>query len=101
MAASQDERYQEWLERLEIPIEDAGTKEELKTMLEKELGFATDSQVEALWETSHKEQSWEAIGIVPVLVNYPWGRELRYGIQGLPGLWGYESAREVAEESLE
>jgi len=37
-------------------------------------------------------------GIHGVTIHYPWGVEVRYGIQGLPGLWGLDKVREIMEE---
>jgi len=92
-----EERYQEWLERLDIPLEETATEEAFKTLLE-ELGF-TENQREALWEAAtYRYEKIAPIGIRPVIIVYPWGREVRYGIKGRPGLWGYERMKEIAEE---
>ena len=91
---SQEERYQEWLTRLEIPLEETTTVEKLQTYLRDELGMSA-AQIDALVEaTSFSTTNLAEAGIHPVIIEYPWGREVRYGVEGHPGLWGYESAIE-------
>jgi hypothetical protein len=97
-----DERYQEWLERLEIPLEDLADIESMKTYLKDEFGIDGERQIEALWDTARLSVNYSDMGINTVIVTYPWGRELRYGVQGIPGLWGWESIQEIvsAEEGV-
>jgi len=94
-----EEKYQEWLERLDIPVEETATEEAFRTLLE-ELGF-TDRQIDALWEAAtYRYENLEVVGIRPVTVVYPWGREVRWAIKGYPGLWGYEKMREIYAEEI-
>ena len=99
---SKEERYQEWLERLEIPIEDTATYEQLQKYLRDELDFS-DAQISALWEaTGYRYEDLESIGIRPLIYVYETGpragqREVRYVITGVPGLWGYTAMKEWAE----
>jgi len=89
-----------WLSRLEIPIEEAATLEDLQDYLRDELGYG-DDQIDALtsgWIQSH---DFESAGIHALTVTYPWGKELRYGIKGAPGLWGFESAMRFFYERTE
>lgn len=93
-----EERYQEWLERLEIPIEETAEYEKFQDYLRRELELS-DTQIEALWgATETRYDVLAGHGIRPVTIVYPWGREVRYGIQGLPGLWGFERMREILGE---
>jgi hypothetical protein len=94
-SVSSDERYQEWLDRLEIPIENTTDLETLKDYLKDELGIIGDAQVAALWSAVDISDDLAAMGIRAVTVTYPWGRELRYGVQGMPGLWGWASVHEI------
>jgi len=98
MPKSKEERYQEWLERMEIPVEAQTDIETFKEYLREEFGITRIEQVEALWSATEMSRNLEEHGIRAVLVEYPWGRQLRYGVQGLPGLWGWESVRKIMEE---
>lgn len=99
MAAAIDkqEEYEEWLGRLDIPIEAQADKETLRTYLRDELGITYDSQVDALWDATGIHTELEDMGIRGVTIEYPWGTERRYGIQGLPGLWGWDTVRQIME----
>ena len=94
-----EERYIEWLERLEIPIEDSATITALQEYLES-LMVPTPEQIAALWGAAEfKYDVLAAEGIRPLYITYPWGKELRFGVAGRPGLWGYESVQGfLAEE---
>lgn len=92
-----DERYQEWLDRLEIPVEDLTNIEDLKDYLKDEFGITGDAQVAALWSATGISADLAIHGIHAVTVTYPWGKELRYGVQGLAGLWGWEAIQEIRE----
>lgn len=92
---SSDERYQEWLDRLEIPIEETRDIETLKAYLKDEFGIIGEAQVSALWDTTGITADYAAHGIRAVTVTYPWGRELRYGVQGMSGLWGWKSIQTI------
>jgi len=93
-----EERYQEWLERLEIPIEETTEYEQFQKYLKEELGL-TDVQINALWEaTGYRYEVLAGAGIRAVTVVYPWGREVRYGITGAPGLWGFTRMKEILAE---
>lgn len=97
-----EERYQEWLERLEIPIEETAVYEQFQKYLRDELEF-NDAQIDALWEATHyRYEDLAEIGISPITYTYKTGprageREVRYGIAGVPGLWGYRAMKEWAE----
>lgn len=96
-----DERYQEWLERMEIPIENTTNIEIFKDYLRDEFGITDDPRITALWEAVDKTELLSEHGITPIMITYPWGRELRYGVQGMPGLWGWESVQEIMAEETE
>lgn len=96
-AISKEEEYEEWLGRLDIPIENQTDKETLREYLKEELGITGDAQVDALWDAVGEHKSLEDLGIRSIRIEYPWGIEVRYGIQGLPGLWGWETVRQIRE----
>jgi len=96
-----EEEYEEWLGRLDIPIENQTDKETLRGYLKEELGITGDAQVDALWDAVGISTSLGEHGIRQVQrhITSPEGDyiDVRYGIQGLPGLWGWESVREIRE----
>lgn len=89
------EDYEEWLGRLDIPIENTTDIETFQDYLRDELGITGAAQVASLWEAQGKETSYEEHGIHAVRIEYSWGVEVRYGIQGMPGLWGWESVQKI------
>lgn len=93
-----DEEIEEWLGRLDIPIEKQTSKEVFREYLKDELGIIGDKQVDALWSGVEIQTDLAEHGIKGVTVPFPWGAERRYGIQGLPGLWGWESVKTIMEE---
>ena len=101
MPKGSEERYQEWLDRLEIPIEETATLDTFKDYLRDEFGFEKDTQVMALWGAMDKKLDLADFGIHPLTITYPWGKELRYGVQGMPGLWGWESVQIIVEAESE
>jgi len=92
---SSDEKYQEWLDRLEIPVENQVDIETLKDYLKDEFGITGDLQVEALWSATEVSADMMEHGIHAVTITYPWGKELRYGVQGMSGLWGFARVQEI------
>lgn len=95
---SPEERYQEWLDRMEIPLEQQTDIETMRQYLKDEFGIEKETQVQALWSAVEEADELAKHGIHAVTITYPWGRELRFGIQGLPGLWGWKSVQEIIEE---
>ena len=101
-----DERYEDFLNRLDLPIEAWEDKERLREELREQLKYEpSDAQVESLWETMEtlKRERWDEPwlrehGVRTVVVHYPWGSEVRYGIQGIPGLWGRWAVERIREE---
>ena len=101
MPVDREERYQEWLSRMEIPIEATTDIQTLKDYLRDELELTLNPEQEAaIWSTLDKSELYAEHGIHAVTVTYPWGKELRYGVQGLSGLWGWASIQTImaAEE---
>lgn len=97
MSETSEEEIAEWLGRLE---EEESLPEEItefRDTLSSELYGYNDNQVDALWSAKQDETSYEEHGIRAVIVRYPWGSQVRYGIQGMSGLWGFESAQAVRE----
>lgn len=95
---SDEEKYMEWLERLEVPIEETVSIKRFQTYLEDIL-FPTEARVEALWGAV--EQKYEELapeGVTPITIEYPWGAQVRYIIPEHPGLWGYEGMMRVLQE---
>jgi len=95
---SSDERYQEWLERMEIPLENQVDIDRFRDYLRDEFDITKDTQVQALWSAVDTTKDLSEHGIHPLIVHYPWGDELRFGVQGLPGLWGWEAVLQILEE---
>ena len=94
---SREEAYEEWLGRMDIPIERQTDIETFRTYLKEELGITADAQVEALWSGVETQTDLSDLGIRGVTIEYPWGNERRYGIQGMPGLWGWDAVKQVME----
>lgn len=92
------EDYEEWLGRLDIPIEATADIETFQDYLRDELGISLPQQVSVLWESQVRESSYEEHGIHAVVVEYPWGKQLRYGIQGMAGLWGWSTVQAIRAE---
>jgi hypothetical protein len=99
LAAERDkqEEYEEWLGRMDIPIERQTDIETFRNYLKEELGITGDAQVEALWSGVETQTDLADLGIHGVNIEYPWGTERRYGIQGMPGLWGWAAVQQVRE----
>ena len=71
--------------------------EQISDNLVSDLGLYTRKQADAIISGIPISLSLEEHGVHRVLVTYPWGLETRYGVQGMPGLWGYESVRQIME----
>lgn len=98
MSETSEEEIAEWLGRLE---EEESLPEEItefRDMLESDLFGYTDAQIDALWSAKQSETGYEEHGIRAVIIRYPWGTEIRYGVQGMAGLWGWEAVQEIREE---
>jgi len=88
----------EWLERMDIPIEETTEITRFQEYLKAEFGIVEPSRVEALWGATRTATTLAEAGIRQVTIQYPWGRETRYGVAGMPGLWGWESVRTIMAE---
>lgn len=98
---AQEERYQEWLERLEIPIEETATVARLTDYLFDTLGYS-DLQIDAIVDAvDFRDIELADVGIHPFTIEFPWGKQIRYGIEGLPGAWGFTRMREIYERRKE
>jgi hypothetical protein len=80
---------------MEIPLEAQSDIEVFKDWLKDQLTEPTAAQVDALWSAIDVSDTLGDYGIHGVRIDYPWGVEVRYGIQGLPGLWGWAAVQEV------
>jgi len=98
MVRKTSESYEDTLSRLDIPPENTLEKEAFKQYLVDELGITNVDFIESLWEAQKTEITLADMGIKGIPIKYPWGVEVRYGIQGLPGLWGYDTVRRIIEE---
>ncbi len=98
---SEEAKYQEWLERLEIPVEDTATQETLVKYLIEELGYS-DSQIDAIvGAVDFRDVDLADVGIHPFTIEFEWGKQIRYGIEGMAGAWGYTRMREIYERRVE
>lgn len=94
MAATDEQKCIEWLERLDIPVEETATVERLTRYLIDELGYG-DAQIDALIEAADFTYiDLASVGIHPFTIKFPWGKDVRYGITGAPGAWGFEHMME-------
>ena len=94
---SREQSYEEWLGRLDIPLDQQADIETFQTYLAAEFGITGLNQVGALWDSTGMQATMGELGIRGVTVEYPWGKERRYAIQGLPGLWGWDAVRQIME----
>ena len=93
-----EERYIEWLERLELPVSELIDIEHFQKYLSEQLELS-DTQIDALTDAyDFERESLFPYGITPISITYPWGEETRYVIKGYSGLWGWERTKEIAEE---
>jgi len=91
------EEYGDTFVRLDIPLEKQTDIETFKQYLAEELGITNLDFQESLWAETDTTFRMAEHGIRGITITYPWGREVRYAVQGMPGLWGYESVREIME----
>ena len=94
MSTRREERYVEWLERLDIPVDETTRIEKFQEYLRREFDFQ-ESQIEALTEALRVV--WDELaprGVRPIWVHYPWGRDLRFVIAGERGLFGWRTIKE-------
>jgi len=98
LAREAEEKYLEWLERMEIPIEETATIKEFQDYLREEFGITEPARIDALWGATDRHFSLAEAGIRAVRIEYPWGVQIRYGVQGMPGLWGWEAVRTIMTE---
>lgn len=96
----------EWLESMELPIEDTVTIERFQARLSKFLNAKTPAgrahQTDALWETMMtKYEELLPRGITPVQVHFHYGTTLRFGIKGLRGLFGLKGMEKATGEPIE
>jgi len=84
------EIFQEWLDRLEIPVEETATLERFQRWLETQIEV-TPKRVRGLWEAVRvRYEELAPRGVRPVRARYKWGEVTRWAIRGVPGLWGPE-----------
>ena len=104
MTSTPEEDLLEWLERLEVPVEDTATISRFQRYLEDQIEV-TDRRLEALWDSIEtKYGELMPMGATLVTVEYPWGSEIRFGLtrgawlepeKWRPGLWGWEQMKEL------
>ena len=95
MVKTKEEKYLEWLERLEIGIEETADIRHFQELLAEEFGFAP-KQIEAL--TSVVEVKWERMmpqGIRVRLIDFKYYTDLRFAIRGYRGWFSYERMRRI------
>jgi hypothetical protein len=89
--------FEDWLRSTEIPIEDTTDIETYRTYLEEELGIHGGSLDVATEVFRRDITQLSEHGIRGIQIEYPWGRDVRYGVQGLRGLFGWESIQRIRE----
>jgi hypothetical protein len=92
-----EEEYEEWLGRMDISIEGQSDIELFQQELQDQISNFTVNMVSSLWEAQQRETRYEEHGINAVTVRYSWGSEVRYGIQGMSGLWGFEAIQQIRQ----
>jgi hypothetical protein len=97
------EEFEEWLRKTEIPT-DVITREKYLQFLEDELGIhgeSLDVAARVYDRDLALQPTGETLlglhGIRGLTIPYPWGREVRYGIQGLAGLFGWAVVQLIRE----
>lgn len=90
-----DEEIEEWLGRLEETELLPSEYNLFQSTLKGELYGFSDRQIEVLWAAKGVEADYAEHGIRSLIVRYPWGSEIRYGIQGMSGLWGFKTIQEL------
>jgi hypothetical protein len=93
---------EKWLERADIPIEEATTLDRYLDYLEENLGIHGGSLKVAEKIFGERYELWDVVGIRAIERHYTVRGEpfveTRYGIAGKPGLWGREKMLDIAEE---
>jgi hypothetical protein len=89
--------FEDWLRRQDIPVEDTVTLDRYTGYLEKELGIHGGSLDVAGGVYTEKYDILPQVGIHP----FDWKGTIRYGITGMAGAWGRESALRIGEERAE
>jgi hypothetical protein len=90
-----DESYEDTLARLDVPIEAQADRRTLLKYLEEELGITNPDFAESIWKSVEPVTAMAEHGIFGVTIKYPWGVEVRYGIQGMSGLWNFASVQAI------
>ncbi len=105
MGNTPPEALMEWLESMELPIEDTVTIEKFQARLGKFLNASTPAgiahQTDALTEammTKYTELLPRSIR--PIQVRYHWGTALRFGIKGKRGLFGLKGMEAKTGEPI-
>ena len=89
------EKYLDWLERCDIPVEETTTIKDFQTYLKDELGITGEAQISGLWEATGTKWSLADVGVRAMPITYPWGHETRYVIEGYKGLFGFPRMKEI------
>ena len=89
--------FEEWLRAVEVPVEDTATRERYLTYLEEELGLKGGSLDIARYTYERDITTLAEHGIRAVPIKYRWGKTVRYGVQGISGLWGWASVQRIRE----
>jgi hypothetical protein len=94
------EEYEEWLGRLEEEEPLPSEYDLFQATLRSEIYGFNDAQIDKLWELKGIEADYAEHGIHGLNVTYLEGQppeyvSRRYGIQGMPGLWGWAMVQEI------
>jgi len=97
---AKEEKYLEWLERMEIPVAETATIRRFQDWLAGQITL-TDPRLTALWSTV--ELYYEKLvpaGVTPRLIEFPWGEGLRFAIKGYRGWFGAKRMKEITGVEL-
>jgi len=102
MVRTPEERYWEWLERSEIPMENWWDIDKFQRYMTEELGLPEPTRQTSLYGfTQEMTERLAYAGIYPVEFTRYGRTEQRWVIPGMRGLFGWEKVTEMFPELFE
>ena len=105
--------FDTWLEHLlqedmgddKLSLESMGKMDAMRGFLDDRslLSGTADSReaaTQGLWQAVEKRFAWGEAGVRPFLMKAQTGGQLRFGIQGMRGSFGFERARQIWEDRI-